>query len=1157
MKRYSKLFLLILVISLYKCGTFAQSEYSTQSVSDTLTINFDNKYYIKQVSILPFSESIELRGRFLSEEDYNISYADGSFSLSDSLAYSVFDTLIVHYKTLRFSLQKEYKKRSLVIRFDENLGDTVRFAATEPGFLSSESIFGGNIQKSGTLVRGFTVGTTKDFSLNSGLRLQLSGKLSDDIEVVAAVTDENTPIQPDGNTERLEELDKVFIQLKHTNVTGTFGDYQLQKRYGEFGVIDRKLQGLMGEFNYEGQDAYISLASSRGKFNSNTFNGTDGVQGPYRLSGLNNERDIILIAGSEKVFLDGIEMRRGEANDYTIDYSTAQLTFTPARLITSASRISVDFEYTDRQYSRNIFGTGIQTNFFEKKLGLKIQYLREGDDKDSPIDIILSDSDKVFLGNAGDNRNNAVKSGVSLAQPDSFGVVKGIYQKIDTLINGTAYSYYLYNPGDSLSLYYASFSYVGEQQGDYIKESLGNYRFVGIGLGNYMPVIFLPMPESKQFANIVLDIKPWEGVSLSLEYAGSLWDQNLFSPLDDGDNYGHARNIFLKSDPRQIEIGNIDLGKIGFSFKDRFIKDKFASPDRFNDVEFNRNYNTSSSSTRQDEQLREFSLTLIPIELLSINSSLGLLRIGDNFSSDRYNNSLKFSDRTSFSVDYTADFVNSKNISLQSKWLRQRGNAYYSFWKLKPGLEFTAEEKLDKRNKVDSLISGSLKFYEFNPYLEIIEVEGLRLSGKYSLRDDYLPVEGYLIKESLSRTQFYELEYSGIKEVNSTVSLTLRNKKYTEEFRLKGFPDNETILIRSQSKFRFFEQLLNGDLYYEVSTQRSAKLEKVFIRVEQGTGNYKYLGDLNNNGIAEESEFEPTIFDGDYILLTVPTEELFPVIDLKTSTRWKINYSALTDGKSFLGAVLKALSSETFWRVEENSREEDYKKIYLLDFSAFQNEQNTIRGSNYIQQDLFIFENQQDLSFRLRFTQRKSLNQFSGGIERAYNRERSLRIKFKMIDEISNQTDIANIDDNVSAPLSSNRRRRINTNNVTSDFSYRPAKMIEVGFKLKVGKSEDTFPQKPTIIDLNSQAIRFNLSFAGTGRLRVEVERNELTANTEENFLPFELTGGNLIGKNYFWRLNFDYRLSTNLQSTVSYDGRVQGGGKTIHTARAEVRAYF
>ncbi len=48
-----------------------------------------------------------------------------------------------------------------------------------------------------------------------------------------------------------------------------------------------------------------------------------------------------------------------------------------------------------------------------------------------------------------------------------------------------------------------------------------------------------------------------------------------------------------------------------------------------------------------------------------------------------------------------------------------------------------------------------------------------------------------------------------------------------------------------------------------------------------------------------------------------------------------------------------------------------------------------------------------------------------------------------------------------------------------------------------------------------------------------------------------------MLGKNYYLRFNFDYRLAANLQSTISYDGRVQGRGKVVHTARAEVRAYF
>jgi hypothetical protein len=1135
--------------------SFAQPKYYSLIVSDTIPINFENRYTISQVNIIPFTETIQLKGSLLKKNDYEFSYSTASFKLSDTLPYSIFDTLVVTYQAIDIGLLKEYKRRSLVIKYDEKLGDTVKVIEPDKGGFSTESIFGGDMQKSGTLIRGFTVGTTKDFSLSSGLRLQLSGKLSDEIEVVAALTDENTPIQPEGNTERLEELDKVFIQVKHPNATGTFGDYEIQRRQGEFGYVNRKLQGLMGEFLYEEQNAYVSVASSKGKFNTNSFNGIDGTQGPYRLSGINNERDIIIIAGSEKVYFDGVLMKRGEGNDYVINYSNSQIIFTPNRLITSSSRIVVDFEYSDRRYSRTFFGSGGQSKLFNNLLNVQVQYLREGDDRDAPIDISLSDNDKAALFAAGDDRNKAIKSGVSLAQPDSFGITRGIYSKVDTLINNRIFSFYVYNPGDTNAIYNVSFSYVGEGSGDYIRESLGNYRFLGIGQGSYLPVIFLPLPELKHIGNIVVNLNPWEDVSLSLEYSGSNWDKNRFSDLNDDDNYGYARNIFLKINPKEIEIGNINLGKIGLSYKDRFIQDKFTSADRLNEIEFNRDYNISVSGS-QDEELREIGLNLIPIDELNISSNVGLLRRGNDFKSDRYNNIMRFSDNKNYQIDYNFDYVETENISLTSSWLRQKGNGYYQIWKLKPGVEFLAEDRKDKRGEADSLLSGSLKYYEVNPFVELIDYYGLNLSAKFSLREDHFPIDGLLLKESKSYTHFYELNYSGIEEVNSTLSFTYRNKKYENAFKQRGFLNSETILIRSQSKFKFWSPL-NGDLYYEVSTQKSAKLEKVFVRVEEGIGNFKYLGDLNNNGVAEENEFEPTLFDGDYIQVTIPTDELFPVIDLKTSTRWKVQFSEMFDKKSTIGTILNPLSTETFWRIEENSTEEDYKKIYLLKFSSFQNEKTTIHGSNLVQQDIFLFENNQEFSMRFRYSQRKSLNQFSGGIERAYNRERSLRIRFRMIKEMSNQTDLVNIDDNVAAPVSSNRKRRVSGNSITTDFSYRPERNIEVGFKIKAGRNEDSFPEKPTVIDINSQSLRFNLSFAATGRLRIEIERNELVSNTTENFLPFELTGGNLLGKNYFWRLNFDYRLLSNLQSTVSYDGRLQGGGRAVHTARAEVRAYF
>ncbi|MFC2139783.1 hypothetical protein ACFLR4_03895 [Bacteroidota bacterium] len=1097
-----------------------------------------------------------LNSKKLTYRDYRFNYRESYFELDEDLNYSIIDTLFVTYETVLINFQKEYKRRSLVVRYDDNFADTVRIVQSETISLTSESIFGKGIQRSGSITRGFSVGTTKDFTLSSGLRLQLSGKLSDDIEIVAALTDENTPIQPEGNTERLEELDKVFIEVRHQNVVGTFGDYDLNERLGEFGNINRKLQGLKGEFNFENYSGGVSLAGSRGKFNTAQIAGQDGNQGPYRLYGADNERFITIIAGSEKVYLDGNELKRGQNNDYTIEYSNSEITFTNKQLITSASRITVDYEYTDRNFKRNFFGANLKTKFFDGKLNIKFNYYREGDDESSPIDISISDENKVILENAGDDRTKAVTSGVSLAEPDSLGNVVGIYTRIDTTINGLDLTFYDYKPGDINSIYNVTFSFVGEGEGDYHKESLGHYYFVGIGQGSYLPIKYLPLPELRQMGNILIEAEPFENVRVDLEFAASLWDKNKFSTQNDNDNFGYARNISINIEPHEIIIGKVNLGKLGLRFRDRYIQDKFTSLDRINDIEFERQYNIQSN-LNADEELREIGLSLQPFEQLNIFSKYGYLKKGENFESNRYLTNLKLRDENIYSVIYDLDYVKTSRANLSTDWLRQNANAFIIIDKFKPGVDFLSENKDDTFNSGDSLLTTSLNYLEIGPYFEIINLSGINLRAKYSYREESYPINGVMEKESEAATKNINLSYRGIKEINTSLDLTFRNKKYTEAFRNLGFTDNETVLIRSQSKFNFWKKFISGDIYYEAATEKTARLEKVFIPVPQGTGNYIYLGDLNNNGIAEENEFEPTVYDGDFIVTTIPTDELFPVINLKANTRWGIDFSKFINNGSLLSKILTPVSTETLFRLEEKSKEPDTKKIYLLNSDYFLNDSTTIYGSNLFQQDIHLFKNKSDISFRFRYTQRKSLNQFSGGLERGFYRERSLRIKFKMVKEINNQTEYINIADNVLAPATSNRARMVTNDEINTDFSYRPVRNIEVGFKVKVGRSQDDRPSEPTIINSNSQLLHVNISFAGKGRIRIELERNELNANTSSNYIPFEITRGNGIGKNYYWRFNFDYRVASNLQTSVSYDGRYRGAGKVVHTMRAEARAYF
>ncbi|MCB9206589.1 MAG: hypothetical protein H6611_04600 [Ignavibacteriales bacterium] len=1132
--------------------TFGQANEISITKIDSFRINFQNKYELSGIHIIPGSEKIQIGKRNLNTQNYEINYHENSISLIDTLTYSIFDTLFVEYQSYFLNLQKIYRHRKLVQKYDDKFQDTISIVKNTSVDLSTRGIFGKDLQSSGTLLRGFSLGTNKDLTVNSGLRLQLSGKISEEIEIVAALTDENTPIQPEGNTERLEELDKVFIEIKHKNASGTFGDYNYQTNIGEFGRIERKLQGVLGKVKIDDYGGGFSFASSRGKFNSMELNGIDGVQGPYRLYGSDNENDIIVIAGSEKVYLDGRQLKRGENNDYIIEYSNGELTFTPKIIITNLSRIIVDFEYTNRQYDRNVLGANAFGSFFKNNLKIQVNAFQEGDNKNSPIDIALSDKDKVVLEQNGDDKLAASTSGVIEVADDSL----GIYSIQDTVINGNQLTIYLYNPGASSAKYNVTFSYVGEGNGDYKRESLGKFNFVGINQGAYLPIRLLPLPETVQMGNIVIDYSPIHEINLNFELAASSFDRNTFSSIDDNDNNGFANVIKFDVNPISLNISGKDYGKISGSFKNRIKDEKFRSIDRINEIEFERNYNTTNSTSNQ-EKLQEFKLNYVPIEEISLSSQYGLLKRGNNFESERILAEVKADNYKNFNFLYDFDNVDTKLRLQNSSWLRQNGRISYNLWKVQPGIEFRSENKEEKLNSVDSLLLSSLQFYEYAPFMLFSLTEGLILTTKYSFTNEKVPENGLLVDESKTYAHSYSLLFREWRELTSEIDFSFRKKKYSELFNQKGFGNNESVQIRSQNQIRLFDRLLEGNIYYQTSSERSAKLERVFVRVPQGTGSYSYQGDLNNNGIAEENEFVIDPYEGDFIQTTIPTDELFPVIDLKFNTRWKIEFDKYFDDSNLLNNVLSSLSSETTYRVEENSKVTEPEKIYLMNFKYFLNDSTTIRGFNYFQQDVHIFKNERDLSFRLRFTERNSLNQYSSGLENAYSKERSVRIKFRMVKEINNETEFSNNIENVLAPVNSNRSRQTVSNNVSSDFSYRPYDNFELGFIFKVGRLQDNYPENPTIIDENKISLRLTLSLSNLGRLRVEAERTELLTNTNENVIPFEITNGNLIGKNYIWRANFDYRFSSNLQTTINYSGRLQGKGKVINTFTAEARAYF
>jgi hypothetical protein len=391
--------------------------------------------------------------------------------------------------------------------------------------------------------------------------------------------------------------------------------------------------------------------------------------------------------------------------------------------------------------------------------------------------------------------------------------------------------------------------------------------------------------------------------------------------------------------------------------------------------------------------------------------------------------------------------------------------------------------------------------------------------------------------------------------------LSIRSVEFTEDFKQRGNLNSEAVLVRSQTRFAPFQRAIETDIYYEFSNQRSAQFERIFVRVTPGSGNYRYLGDKNGNGVVDENDFELTRFDGDYIVVYLPSDQLYPVADLKASIRLRLQPARLIPISSeWFNKVMRAISTETYLRVDEKSKDTDTKQIYLLNFSHFLNNQTTIAGSQKITQDVFLFENNSDLSFRFRYIEQFGLTQFVSGIEESYVQERSIRVRSQLVQEIGNQTDFINKTDQVSAFPTTTRERDLVSNALLSDFSYKPALNWEVGFNFGVTEIVNRFGGTNATANINEEGLRIIQSFPGVGQLRAEVNREEVVlVNIKDPTLslPYEFTEGKVTGQSYLWQLIFDYRITSNLQLSINYNGRNEGGRTPVHFARMEAKAFF
>lgn len=1126
--------------------------------------------YVLGAWVIPSSINVVADGDTLPPAEWKYVAETGSWQWNPSSPPS--DSLqlrdvVISYRSMPFSLKRTYYRRRLipVDTAYTREGEQGKGKKAQRSEITETDLFGDvNVEKSGSLTRGFTMGSNRDLSLESGLQFDMQGQLTEEVEIIANLTDKSTPIQPDGSTQNLREFDKVFIQMRSPSAEIRLGDVDISLQRSEFARFTRRLQGAAGGVQTSYGDVEAALSVARGKFRTMEFEGRDGVQGPYRLTGDRGEQFITVLAGSERVYINGERVHRGEENAYTIDYGLGELHFTNNQVITSETRIVVDFQYINRDYNRSLMAAEAhEDSLLDGNLSLTTTYVREADSDELGARLSLTDSEIEALRNAGDD--DALVSGIDSVgtDPDQDDV---LYTKVDTTINGETYTIYQNRPGRQDNVYRVNFTKVGAGEGAYrrVGSTVNGllYEWVGPGQGSYAPFERLPSPIKHDMLSVQSEYQVLPDVYLFGEWAGSKFDQNRLSPLDDRDNADMAYLAGMRMD--SVEVGD---GRMSARLRQRFSGREFRYFGRTRAVEFDRKWNITGGDRNAEERITEGDIRYAPTRQSHVTLSAGTIdRSGMESNRQQVEIDMRESDWPS--LNYRLERIDSRDrlADQQGLWYRQRGRTAYEFemgeGELIPSFNFEQESREQRSVQTDTLTPLSEKFVEVGPGLAY-QYGSIRLSGQYTYRTTRNVLEQRFRHESSGMTRRLSVQVTPNSFFQTKNEVAFRDKNFSDRFEQReGARDSKGVLLRSSTNFSTAGEFIDGQFLYEANTERRAILQETYIEVGPEIGQYVWR-DTNDDGVQQIDEFfrELSPNEGIYVKQFVPSDELFPVIDLRTQFKNKWKPGSFMDVSKYDPGWRKKLSEVTLTsmvEIRETSTSRNLEDIYLLKLNKFRNDSTTLEGQLFWQQSLDLFPRSTAYDLRLQVSKNRNMNQKAVGIERRNTSNYLMRGNYRLVNDLMLETEVRYSKKRSSSQRLTSRNYDIATRSITPGIDYTFSRSARAGLEVGWSRKTDRYADRNTRLRMIKVVPTAQLYLFERIQTHMRIEWRSIRMNGSSSALGlYKLTEGAGIGDSWRWSLRASYRINNLLSASLNYDGRTVPEEIPIQSLRFVINATF